>query len=88
MVGGVTLSKPAGGKIPPMKDPTITKTQLHKKAHLNRIKGIPRTLNSGSQGDCTTDSHRSSTTEGYPTKTQSEVDQSNTQKKKSPKMES
>ena len=62
LVGGVTLSQPAGGKDPPKKDPTTIKNKDIQRAN---IKNRPRPVSSGDQGDCTTESHRSPTIEVY-----------------------
>ena len=72
VVGGVTLSPPAGGKGAPKNTPTTTKTQSNQRAHINGIKGIPRASGSGNQGDCTTESHRSPTIQGHTIKTRSQ----------------
>ena len=44
LVGGVTLSQPAGGKDPPKKDPTTNKTQLHPQNQHKRHKGHPKSI--------------------------------------------
>ena len=72
MVGGVILSQPARGKDPPKKDRKTTKIQYNQRAHKNGIKGIARESSSGDQGDCTTESHRSPTTEVHSTMTGSQ----------------
>ena len=44
VVGGVTLSQPAGGKDLPKNDPTTIKTQLHAKSQLKQPKGHPKSI--------------------------------------------
>ena len=57
MVEGVILSKPAGGKDPPKKDPTTSKPRYIQRANINES---PRPGSTGDQGHCTTECHRSS----------------------------
>ena len=58
MVGRVTLIQPARGKDPPKNDPTTIKTQLHPKSQHKWHKGHHKSISTGDQGDCTTESHR------------------------------
>ena len=44
VVGGVTLSQPAGGKDPPKKDPTTIKTQLLPESQYKWHKGHPKSI--------------------------------------------
>ena len=62
VVDRLTLRQPAGGKDPPKKDPTKPKTKDIYRANINHS---PTSLSSGDKGDCTTESHRYSTTEVY-----------------------
>ena len=64
MVGGVTLSKPAGIKDPPKKDVTTFKPKYIQRANIN---SIPRAASSGDQGDYSTESHRSPNIEVHTT---------------------
>ena len=61
VVGGETLSQPAGGKDPPKNDPKPSKPNYIQRENINVTKGIPRASSSGDQGDCTTKSHMSPT---------------------------
>ena len=44
VVGGVTLSQPAGGKDPPKKDPTTIKLQTHPESQHKWHKGHPKSM--------------------------------------------
>ena len=63
VVDGVTLTEPARGKNTPKNDPTTSKPNYNRTAHLNGIKVIPRAPSLGDQGDCTSESHKSPITE-------------------------
>ena len=75
VVSRVTLSQPAGEKDPPKNDPTIIKTQLHQESQHKWHKGHPTASSSGYQGDYTTESYRSPTTEVHTTNSSSQKDQ-------------
>ena len=65
--GGENLSQPVGGKDPPKNDPTTIKINYIQRANIHGIKGIPRISSSENLRDCTTESHRSLTTEVHAT---------------------
>ena len=56
----LTIGKTAAATDPPKKDPTRTKKQRNTQ---NQHKPHPKSLSSADQRDCTTESHRYSTTE-------------------------
>ena len=70
MVGGVTLSQPAGGEDPPRKAPKQSKPIYTQRANIN---DNPRAASSEDQGDYTIESHRSPTIEVHTTNPGSQI---------------
>ena len=72
MVGGVTLTQPAGGKDPSKEHQLQSKPNYIQRTGINGIKGIPGASSSGDQGDNITESHRPPTIEVHTTNTVSQ----------------
>ena len=72
VVGGVTLSPPAGGKDPPKNDPKPSKPNYIQRENINVTKGIPRASSSGDQRDCPTESHSSTKIEVHTTESENQ----------------
>ena len=75
MVRVKTLSQPVGEEKTSMNWPTTNKTEIQQGAHIN-YKRHPQDISSGDQGDCTTESYKTPTTEEHPINKGDKTDQS------------